>query len=252
MLRYLAMAILLLSPALFAAPASAYEFSPIVAQFNSKGAAATRTFTLRNTQQEPVAIQIEVFQRSADATGEETRVPEFDDFIVTPPQVVLAPGQSQAIRVQWIGDANPAAELSYRIVTTQLPIKYASEQISGDVQATLQLGYKYEAAVYVAPQNVKPSASITAAAAATDAAGNRVMRLTIKSTGTRRAILETPEITVTPASGGQSVVLKGEAVSAIQMKNIITGTQRVLDIPWPSNVPYGPVTASLKTTYYTK
>ena len=229
-------------------PASAYEFAPIVAQFTPNGSGTARTFVVRNTHDEPVALQIEMFRRSADETGKELRQPEYDDFIITPPQLVLAPGQSQSIRVQWIGDTNPDIELSYRMIVEQLPIPYARED-AGDQRVTdISLGIRYEAALYVVPNEGGPAVEVTHAEPAQTETDEQVLRLTVKNIGERRAILQEPTLTV--QSGAQTATLSGDDISRLNNYNIIAGTQTVFDIPWPEALPVGPVSASISTDYY--
>lgn len=231
------------------ARAEAYEFSPIVAQFEPSGPGAARSFVVNNTQSGPVALQMEVYARSANEKGEEVRIPDYDSFIITPPQLVVAPGTSQAVRVQWIGTPKPDRELAFRIVVTQLPIRFASESEEGDFKADVAVGYKYEAAVYVAPANATPLAELLSSEPALNEAGERVLRLTIKSAGGRRAILDQPRLQITSANGG-SVELEGERIKALQMKNILSGTQSVIDVPWPAEVEFGPVNVKLSTRYF--
>lgn len=247
LLRLLSLAIILSTP-IFYPKASAYEFSPIVAQFTAQGSGSTRTFVVRNNHSEPIALQIEVFRRTSDALGNEQREPEYDDFIVTPPQLVLAPGRSQSIRARWVGGDAPDIEQSYRFVVTQLPIKYKREDVGNARMADVKMGFRYEAAIYVLPTKGSPSAEIIHSEAATSTEGQRVLRLTVQSTGTRRAILQNPVVTVT--SSGQSVELSGEDVFGLDDRNIIAGSKAVIDLPWPEELPVGPITASLKTRYF--
>ena len=231
--------------------AHAYEIAPIVQEFAPSGAGAVRSFTVRNTQSEPVALQIEMFRRGVDENGVETREPENEDFIVSPPQLVVAPGASQVVRVHWIGDPKPDHELSYRMVVSQIPIRYQKETTS-EINASVQLGYTYEVAVYITPPRAKPLAEIISVEPALDAAGAQVMRVRVKSAGDTRAILIDPILTVTPESGGPTVELKGEAVKGLNMRNFITGYVSVVDVPWPSSLPYAPIKATLTTKYHGK
>lgn len=229
--------------------ATAFEFAPIVQEFSPKGGGAVRSFVIRNTQAETVAIQIESFQRTTDEFGEEQRKPEYDDFVISPPQLVLQPGMSQAVRIQWIGDPEPQQELSYRLIVSQVPIKYAAETTE-EVSATLHMGYRYEAAIYVTPPRAKPKAELVSAQPAEDETGNQVLRLSLKSVGETRAILEDPTLLVTSASSEETARLSGDLVSALHMRNLISGSSAVIDLPWPSSIPYGPVTATFDTNYY--
>ena len=227
----------------------AYEFSPIVAQFAPSGAGASRTFVVKNTHVDPIALQIEVYRRSADETGKEVREPEFDDFIITPPQLVLAPGQSQSIRVQWIGDTDPEMELSYRLIVEQLKIPYAREDAGETRRVDVSVGFRYEAALYVVPKKGEAKAEIISSEAIVSEEGDPMLRLTVKNTGERRAILQQTTLTVT--SGDQSVQLTGDAVAGLDNRNIIAGTQAIVDLPWPEGLSVGPVSASMTTSYYT-
>ncbi|WP_339680914.1 fimbria/pilus periplasmic chaperone [uncultured Hyphomonas sp.] len=226
----------------------AYEFAPIVAQFTPSGAGASRTFVIKNTHAEPIAIQIEVFQRSADNQGNEIRQPEFDNFIVTPPQLVLAPGQSQSIRAQWIGDPDPDIELAYRLVVEQLPIPYAHEDAGDKRLMDVSVGFRYEAALYVLPKEGSPNAELVASELARTDADEPQLRLTVRNTGKRRAILQNTVLTV--RAGDRAIDLSGEAVSKLDNRNIIAGTQAVVDLPWPDGIPVGPVSVTMTADYY--
>jgi len=228
--------------------AAAFEFSPIVAQFSPTGSGSARTFVVRNTHQQPVALQIEIFRRSADEFGNETREPEYDDFIATPPQMVLLPGQSQSIRVQWVGESNPTMELSYRLVVEQLPIPYKKEGAAEGVAVDVQLGFRYEAALYVVPSSGDPDAVLSNSEIVKTEDGETVLRLTIKNVGARRAILQRPVLSFT--AGGTNFEMSGEEVDMLNNRNIIAGTQAVIDVPVDSALAAGPVTATLKTDYF--
>lgn len=239
---------LLLTATLFATSAHAYEFSPIVAQFDASGPGAARNFTVRNTQPGPVALQIEVFSRTADENGNEVREPDFDNFIVTPPQLVLAPGAGRSVRVQWIGTPAPEREMAFRIVVSQVPINFDEDAGEGEVSATVAIGYTYEVAAYVSPPKASPSVVLSSADPVTAPDGKNTLRLTIASNGTKRAILSETKLTINSEAGG-TVVLEGDRLSQLKMKNILSGTQAVVDIPWPEEIPYGPVSVSLDTSY---
>ncbi len=228
--------------------ATAFEFSPIIAQFDPSGPGSARTFIAHNTQQEPVALQIEVFSRSADETGAETRVPDHDNFIITPPQLVLAPGTSRSVRVQWLGEAAPEQELAFRIVVSQIPINFDQESDGNEISASVAIGYKYEVAAYVAPAKTTPKAILASAEPVTRADDQKELRLTLRSTGTRRAILNQPKITVRSASGAE-VTLEGDSLPGLHMRNMLSGTQAIISVPWPDQLPFGPVDATLDTAY---
>lgn len=227
----------------------AYEFSPIVQEFAPSGPGATRQFLLTNTQQDTVAIQIETFLRTTDERGNEQRTPDYDNFIITPPQMVVAPGKSQVVRVQWIGDSDIDSESSFRLITTQLPINFETAG-EGDVLMSINMGYKYEAAIYVTPKKAKPKAELKSVSPASSVDGAKILQIVLESTGGTRAILVDPQIELASASSADSLTLKDEQLNALQMKNLISGSRTVFELPWPDGLPYGDVKASLDTRYF--
>lgn len=242
----------LLIAALFASAftrAAAFELSPIVVQLEPRGPGSARNLVVNNTQSDPIALLIEVYARSADDHGQELRTPDYDSFVITPPQLVVEPSTSQAIRVQWIGSPDIEREQAFRIIVRQLPIRFVSENRDNEFQADVAVAYRYEAAVYVAPSQSDPLAELISSEAVTDDVGRRMLRLTIASKGRRRAILDQPSLQITSATGN-SVDLSGERVGALQMKNILSGTQAVVDVPWPDEIEFGPVSVTLSTRYF--
>lgn len=228
--------------------ARAYEFAPIVAEFAPSGSGASRTFTVRNTQQESVALQIEVYSRSADETGEETREPDYDSFIVAPPQMVLAPGAGRSVRIQWIGEPDPERELAFRFIVSQLPINFSQQTTNTGASGTVSVGYRYEVAAYVGKSGGRPNVTVTEAKPVLDETGGKMLRLTIVNGGSIRGILTDPKLTL-KAKSGASVTLGAERLPGLQLRNMLSGTQAILVIPWPDEVPFGPVDAELQTDY---
>jgi len=226
--------------------ALAYDLRPIVVQLAPSGPGSSDTVVITNSHDQPIAIEVRTFRRSQNPDGTDERIPEENDIIVTPPQMVIAPGASQSVRLRWIGDSNPERELAFRVVTEQLPIDLGPKA-TGEAIANLSLAYRYEAALYVVPPGATASARITRVAPV-EADGSRWIELDIASEGTRRAILNQPSLVITPPSGGE-VVLSGESVEPLSGLNILAGAYRTVRLPWPDSVPFGPVQAELRTDY---
>lgn len=228
--------------------ALAYDFQPMVAEFAPSGPGATRSFVIRNTQQAPIALQIESFKRSQGADGAEVRTPD-EDFLITPPQIVVPPGASQNVRAQWIGGAPPKKELAYRFIVKQLPISYQTAATNTDKTASVAIGYTYEAAVYVTPPGAKPGARLVGVAPVTGPMGEKLLRVTLESTGNTRAIIDKPKLSLRPQSGG-AVELTADQLKPMENFVVLVDTQRSIDLPWPEKVPFGPVSAEFSSDYY--
>jgi len=227
---------------------NAYDLKPIVVQLTPSGAGAAQQMTITNSHKVPIAIEVKAYRREQLPDGSDKLTAENNDIIISPPQMVIQPGSSQAFKVRWIGDPNPAREQAFRIVTTQLPINFKSQQ-NGGVNAKLNLTYKYEAALYVVPKGSAPSAALTGAAPVKDEKGVTWLELTFQNSGNARALLHKPVITLRSATGGNETVMSGPTASALENFNILAGSERKIRLPWPEGLAEGPLTGALETEY---
>ncbi|MBB6427478.1 molecular chaperone [Sphingopyxis sp. JAI128] len=228
-------------------PLGAYDLTPIVVQLRPSGAASAQQMTITNSHEQPIAIEVKAYKREQLADGTDRLVLETQDILITPPQMVIAPKSSQTFKVRWVGDPSPERELAYRIVTTQLPIKFKSRK-TGDTTANVSLAYRYEAALYVTPPGKVPDASLAQIQETTDSSGQTWLELSIKNDGSARALIDKPTLLLHSA-GGSSVTLTGAQLAELQNLNVLAGSERKVRLPWPDNLPRGPVTGELQKTY---
>lgn len=231
---------------LSAPQADAYEMNPMVMELRPAGQGSAASGIITNTHKESIAIELQVFERTQRPDGSDDLVLEEQDVIVTPPQMVIAPGESQSFRVQWVGDPDPSRELSFRLVSNQLPIRFKKVQ-RNDYTAEVTMKYRYEVALYIQPQGTEPSAQLQSAKVIDDGQGGRVLELTITSNGTRRAILDKPTLELT--GGGASLTLSTEQLAPLVGINILPGSTRIVRMPAPAGLPLGDISGTLKTTY---
>jgi fimbrial chaperone protein len=232
----------------FSSPAHSYDLKPIVIQLAPSGAGAAQSVVITNTHTQPIAIEVRTFKREQNPDGTDSLTAEDDDLLVTPPQMVIAPKSSQSFKVRWVGDPLPEQELAYRLVTTQLPIKFKQEETS-DVSINVNMTYRYEAALYIVPPQSKPSARLISVAPITDDAGKTWLEARIVSEGTRRAILDQASLIITSENGGPPVTMIGESTASLANLNILVGNERIVRLPWPDAIPIGPVKGELRTDY---
>lgn len=222
--------------------AGAYELSPIVIQLSPAGGGSVQSMVITNTHEVPIAIQVEAHRREQLPDGTEQREIEEEDLLITPPQMVIAPGSSQSFNVRWVGPPDIQTEQAYRIITEQVPIVIDREQ-RNDFTAQVSMQYRYEAALYVVPSGAQPLARVVGARPVSES-GNQWLELDIASEGKTRAILQEPSLAVS-APGGGEVNLTGEAVAALDGLNILAGNHRIVRLPWPEGVPVGDVQVRL-------
>jgi len=216
-------------------PASAFRLVPIEMEFAPAGRGATQIFRLENDTAEPVAVEISLLARRMTEQGEDQLDPASDKFAVFPEQVVLQPNQSQSVRVQWMGDANPSQELAFRLIAEQLPVDLGKAPLPG---GQVRLLVRYVASVYVTPPTAKPDVAVTALAPQ-----GKTLAVTVANRGNARQILRDAVLTIN--GGGKTVTLRGEQLNGLGGENVLAGSTRKFSIPLPTGLPQGPLSATL-------
>ena len=217
------------------APSSAYEVNPMVMELRPTGQGSSASGVITNSHDVPIAIEIQVFARTQNPDGSDRLVAENEDVIVTPPQTVIQPGESQTFRVSWVGDQAPTKEIGFK------------EEKRDNYVAEVTMRYRYEIALYIQPQGTSPKATLRSARVFEDGGNGRMLELAISSDGTRRAILEKPQLQL--AGGGSSFTLESEQLAPLVGLNILPGSTRVVRMLAPAGMPLGDLTGDLRTSY---
>lgn len=235
--RSLLATLLLLASLIAASPAAAFKLTPIEAEFTA-GRQSTQTFKVENPGTRAVAIEISVHRRDMALDGSDQLTPAPEDFVVFPDQIVLMPGQSQSVRVQWTGSEAPAVETAYRLLAEQIPVDLDG---SGGERSGLELLVRYLAALYVRPAD--PMAQLSATLAIEDGPGGRELVITVENSGTAHALLRADMLAL--SAGGTPVELTEEQRKAVQGKNVLAASTRALRLPFSPALEGGPLTLDL-------
>jgi len=208
--------------------AHAFRVEPMSYTLATTGSDARRTLRIRNTQTTPVAVEIIVERRSMDEAGRLTHAPADDDFLIFPPQTLVQPGASQAIRVQYIGDPQPDATRVYTIAVQQVPLEDPE-----DGTAAVEVVFRFGTAAYVVPRGARPNVRVEGAAPVTD---GRMLAVTLHNAGDRHANLQDFDwLLVEP--GGNEYALEPETIETVLGNPIIyPGHRRRIDLPVPGAV----------------
>lgn len=122
--------------------AHAYEVGPMRIFLDLGAGQTSSVFTIRNTRDEDLPVEMEVYRRLVSEDGEQELVPADDDFVIFPPQVLVGGLQNQAVRIQYVGDPAPAESISYVIQVAEVPV--VPDEFTGVVFA-----YNFGVSVYV-------------------------------------------------------------------------------------------------------
>lgn len=223
-----------------APPAFAFRLIPIEMEFATAGRGATRVFRVENDRSDPAAIEIRMMARAMETDGADRLTPADDDFAVYPAQIVLMPGESRSVRVQYVGKPGLSSEAAFRLVAEQLPVDLGGEAAQG---GQVRLLVRYVASVYVVPDGAKPDLRVVGAARAT-ADGRPVLEIVVENRGTSRQILGDPVVEVSGEVSGvrRSVTLTGAQLEGLAGENVLAAARRRFLLPWPEDL--GPLTGS--------
>lgn len=216
---------------LAAASAQALTVSPVQVEMTSAGGKARATVTVVNNSAAPLPIEAVVQRMTLDENGKSQTAKAGDEFLVMPPQAMIAPGATQNFRIQWLGEPMLAASQSFFIFFNQVPVKQPASQSA--VQIVMSMGVM----VNVAPPQGQAGLKVVTTGVATDAKGKRHPTITVQNPTNVHALL--PEATIRLSSGGWSQTVPSGLLSETIGSGLVQpGKQRrfVLPIDLPANV----------------
>jgi fimbrial chaperone protein len=232
-----------------------YTVVPVGAKLSPSGSGSHMPFLVRNDSNQPVALEISFTKRQVDIDGNETELEADEDFIAYPPQLLLMPGQTQTVRVSWLGDPLPTEELAYWMTTQQVPVDLGNEnendsdfvaQVKEGINVSFSALINYKGAIYITPPNTIANIVVIDVSHKKGEDGKDQLVLLLENQGTAHLLIREPQLTLKSQSG-QELVLSTEKLDDLQRKTILPATKRRFILPWPKELPVGPVTATFTT-----
>lgn len=219
--------------------ALAFELQPISREFAAVGAGATQSYEIVNRGDAPVALGVSVVTRELDVNGEESNQDAGDDFLVYPPQLIVAAGGRQTLRVSYLGDPQPAAERAFRLVVEQVPIELLSP---GDAHETspsamVKVLLNYRGSLYVRPRHARAGLEVEAVQREQSASGEPLLAVTVRNTGTARATLREYTLKTRARGGSAPVELSPKDLPDLKGSVVLPHGRRRLLFSWPRQLP---------------
>ncbi len=232
----------------------ALQLVPMGLELTASGQGATGLVRVSNSSDKPEAVEVYVTTRDPDVNGTENNNQEDEEnFLVYPPQVIVPANSEQVVRITWIGDPNPKTELAFRLVAAQVPVDVPDPSKS-EVQKSKKMGaavtimFRYEAALYITPDWVKPKVVIESAMEELSDDGQPLLSVVFHNEGTQHSFLRNLEVTLTSEEDPSlSVTLKGEELKGVLGQNLLAGSRRRFVASWPDTLPKGKVKATFVT-----
>ena len=205
--------------------AAAYQLSPLNVTYDPTGAESAKVYTIVNDSDSPIAIEVRAVKRSIDIDGNEYNedVPQY--FSIQPNKMIIRPDSTQLVRVQYRGPSTVTKELSFRIISEQIPMPSgASEQEAGQMISFL---FVYSTSAYVKPSRVVES--VTGTALLND---EGKLEIVLENTGSVHQMLNSVSIAVSGDSGG-CYTLTEEELAPVSGQNLLTDSRlrTIIDVP---------------------
>lgn len=191
----------------------------------------TSVINIRNTREQALPIEIVFKRRIVNPDGSQEFVPAEEDFSVFPPLALVQPGQSQAVRITYIGDPTIANSQAYVAEVQEVPV--TEDSFTGVVFA-----YNFGVAVYLRADEAQARVAVTDVDRTP--AG---VAFTVANSGSDFAMLG--ELDVRLEAGNQTVRLSPAQISEVVENPIIPpGGTRNFELAI-SELPEGPIGVTL-------
>ena len=216
---------LLLVLALVSISLFAYQFSPLNVTFEPIGGGSAKVYTIVNDSDSPIAIEVSAVKRSITIDGEEYNEDASAYFTIQPSKMIIPPQSTQLVRVQYRGPRTVTEELSFRIISEQIP--YSTGAKSEGEGQMISFLFVYSTSAYVQPGKIVEK---VASSATINEDGKLEIRIDNK--GSVHQLLNDLSITVKGNKGG-TYTLTDEDMGAIKGSNLLCGASLriVMDIP---------------------
>jgi fimbrial chaperone protein len=122
----------------------AHEVTPMRLELTPQSGQRSALLTLRNTRATDLPFEVVPQLRTTAPDGTETLTPAEGDFIVFPPQGLVKPGSSQAIRFEYVGEQKLSESRVYILDVREVPV--VPPGFSG-----IMTVYNFGVAVYIKP-----------------------------------------------------------------------------------------------------
>ena len=207
-------AAVLAAVALSPASLNAMSVTPVVVDLQSAGRQMTQLVTIENTYARPIILEMKVQEAQYTDDGIKGTAKDTDDLLVFPPQAIIPPGKSQAIRIQYVGDPAIAAGKHYFVTVAQLPVKLP------EGETAVQLLYNFQVVVGVNPPGQRARIAVDHAEVSTTGDGQPRLLLVLKNDAAAYGYL---------SGGGMKIVQRDSAGKEVFNRSL-TGEQITQEI----------------------
>ena len=203
----------------------AYQLSPLNVTYAPSGADSAKVYTITNDSDSPVAIEVRAEQRIIDIDGNEVNQDGSAYFSIQPSRMIIPGNTTQLVRVQYRGPQTVTSEMSFRIISEQIPMPQGAQ----DQEAGQMISFLF---VYSTSAYVRPSRVIESVSESVEHTDDGKLEIVIENTGSVHQVLNNMKITLT-GDNGAVYTLTDEEVEPLSGQNLLTNSKlrTVIDLP---------------------
>ncbi len=173
----------------------AMSVTPLYVELVSAGSQSRAAIKVTNTSALPLPVEAVIKRITLDEDGVQHEAEDgADDFLIVPAQAMIAPGATQVLRVQWVGEPLLAESRTYRFAIVQLPVSAPAENTQ-----SLQVVFSFGVIINVAPPKGAPALEMTGARVIDEPSGKRRAAVIVRNPSSVHALFS--EATVHLSSG---------------------------------------------------
>lgn len=203
----------------------AYQFSPLNVTFEPSGGGSAKVYTIVNDSDSAIAIEVSAVKRSITIDGEEYNEDASQFFTIQPSKMIINPQSTQLVRVQYRGPRTVTEELSFRIISEQIP--YSTGAKSEGEGQMISFLFVYSTSAYVQPGKIVEKVETTASINE-----DGKLEIVFNNKGSVHQLLNDLSVTI-KGNNGSSYTLTDEDMGAIKGSNLLCGASLriVMDVP---------------------
>lgn len=206
--------------------AHAIDVTPMVMSITPSGTNSGYRLSVKNTEDQPVTVELQAFEMKVDENGVRTLSEEVDDLAIFPPQSVIPSNREQVVQVRYVG-APDASPRMFLVRVGQLPITFSSDPVAAAAAgAAVQIAFNVNTHVLMAPAAARPDVRVVS----TVAAANGDILIVAENHGAGFAPLREARYTL-KAADGRTVSIRPEDVVLGQVSTLPGGARRNIRIP---------------------
>ncbi|OHD06308.1 MAG: hypothetical protein A3E77_12565 [Sphingopyxis sp. RIFCSPHIGHO2_12_FULL_65_19] len=211
-------------------PAVAINVQPVIVDLQSTGRSASAIISLQNTFPETVPVELTAHPiRIVNGELQEIEDEEAEDLLIFPAQTTIPGGQTQAFRVQWVGEPDLTESKHFYVTAAQLPVALSENQNA------IQVLHRFKILVSVGAASATSELHVSEARIDVDANGKPRPVLTIRNDGTTYGYVGQRRMTIVQRGvGGEEIFRQtfepDEISQRMGMGLVPSGQSRILPV----------------------